>query len=145
MKPNTPMLAITTGLISCSPGSICRHHFQLNIAVQRLRCIVGLHIKRSAQPTKLHRAPERTFAFMGIPKSLSKCHLRQTPGSCSSRHAYGVAGSNSSDLTTPASQEQVCRRVFLLPRQDAASCCDTTCARISCRMMHGICVASMRT
>jgi hypothetical protein len=79
MKPNTPTLAITTGLISCSPGSICRHHFQLNIAVQRLYCIVGLHIKRSAQPTKLHRAPERTFAFMGIPKSLSKCHSGITP------------------------------------------------------------------
>jgi hypothetical protein len=72
MKPNTPTLAITTGLISCSPDPICLHHFQLNIAAQRLFCIVGLHIKRSAQPTKLHRAPERTFVFTVPRKSLSK-------------------------------------------------------------------------
>jgi len=35
MKPNTPTLAITTGLISGSVGPIRRHHFPINIAVQR--------------------------------------------------------------------------------------------------------------
>jgi len=79
MKPNTPTLTITADLISCSPGSICRHDCQLNIAVQRLCCIVGLHIKRSAQPTKRHLAPERSFAFMDSSKSLSKCHSALTP------------------------------------------------------------------
>jgi len=53
MKSNTPTLAKTTGLISRSPGPICRHHFQMNVAVQRLCCIVGPHIKRLAQPTRL--------------------------------------------------------------------------------------------
>ena len=91
MKPNTPTLAITTGLISCSPGSIWRHHFQLNIAVQRLCCIVGLHIKRSAQPTKLNRAPERSFAFMGIQKILSKCHSGRCPSLFQKKkHSYRV-------------------------------------------------------
>jgi len=41
MKPNTPTLAITTGLISCSPGPIRRHHFPINIAVERHAALLG--------------------------------------------------------------------------------------------------------
>jgi hypothetical protein len=41
MKPNTPTLATTTGLITCSPGSIRRHHFQMNIATQRSAAMLG--------------------------------------------------------------------------------------------------------
>jgi hypothetical protein len=41
MKPNTPMLAITTGLISCSPGPVRRHYFPINIAVERRAELLG--------------------------------------------------------------------------------------------------------
>jgi len=61
MKPNTQTLAITTGLISCSPDPIRRRNFPIKIALPR--CIVGLHKMRSAQPTRLLRMPERTFVI----------------------------------------------------------------------------------
>jgi len=41
MKPNTQTIAITTGPISCLPGSICRHHYPINIAVQRCAALLG--------------------------------------------------------------------------------------------------------
>jgi hypothetical protein len=41
MKPNTPTLAITTGLMSCSPGPIRRYHDQINIAVRRCAELLG--------------------------------------------------------------------------------------------------------
>jgi len=41
MKPNTPALAITTGLISCPSGPIRRHQFPINIAEQRRRALLG--------------------------------------------------------------------------------------------------------
>ena len=40
MKPNTPTLAITTGLNSCSPGPIRRYHYPINIAVQRCAALL---------------------------------------------------------------------------------------------------------
>jgi hypothetical protein len=71
MKPNTPTLAIITGLISRSPDPISRYHFQLNIAVQRLYCIVGLHIKRSAQRTKLRDSRSATGSRRDHPVGLN--------------------------------------------------------------------------
>jgi len=41
MKPNTPTLAITTGLIVCSPGPSGRYHFPMNIDVQRCAALLG--------------------------------------------------------------------------------------------------------
>jgi len=41
MKPNTQTIAITTGLISCLPGSIRHHHYPINIAVQRCAALLG--------------------------------------------------------------------------------------------------------
>jgi len=41
MKPNTPTLAITNGLISCLPGSIRDHHYPIDIAVQRCAALLG--------------------------------------------------------------------------------------------------------
>ena len=44
-----------------------------------LRCIVGLHRMRSAQPTRMIRTPGRTFVYMVARKSLSKCDSSLTP------------------------------------------------------------------
>jgi hypothetical protein len=41
MKPNTPTLAITSGLISRSPGPIRRHHYPVNIAAQPCAALLG--------------------------------------------------------------------------------------------------------
>jgi len=41
MKPNTPMLAMTTGLISRSPGPIRRYYSPMNIAAQRCGDMLG--------------------------------------------------------------------------------------------------------
>jgi hypothetical protein len=41
MKPNTQTLAITTGFISCLPGSIRHHHYPIKIAVQRCAALLG--------------------------------------------------------------------------------------------------------
>jgi hypothetical protein len=41
MKPNTPMLAITSVRISRSPGLIRRYHCPINIAVQRRAALLG--------------------------------------------------------------------------------------------------------
>jgi hypothetical protein len=41
MKPNTQTLAITTGLISRSPGPIRRYDFPINIATQRSAALLG--------------------------------------------------------------------------------------------------------
>jgi hypothetical protein len=41
MKPNTQMLAISNGLISCLPDSIRHHHYPINIAVQRCAALLG--------------------------------------------------------------------------------------------------------
>jgi hypothetical protein len=54
MKPNTQTLAITAGLISCSPGPIRRHHFPINIALLAMQSrsdalvAVADHFNRSA-------------------------------------------------------------------------------------------------
>jgi hypothetical protein len=41
MKPNTPTFAITSGLISRSPGPIRRYHRPINIAVQHCAALLG--------------------------------------------------------------------------------------------------------
>jgi hypothetical protein len=41
MKPNTPTLTITSGLISHSPGPIRRYRYPINIAVQRCVALLG--------------------------------------------------------------------------------------------------------
>jgi hypothetical protein len=41
MKPDTPTLAITSGLISRSPGPIRHYHCPINIAVQRCDALLG--------------------------------------------------------------------------------------------------------
>ena len=48
MKPNTPSLAITTDLISCSPGPIRRYHYPINIAAQLYGELLGF--TRCVQP-----------------------------------------------------------------------------------------------
>jgi len=41
MKPNTPTLAMTTGLVPWSPGAIRRHHFPITIALLRCAALSG--------------------------------------------------------------------------------------------------------
>jgi hypothetical protein len=41
MKPNTQTPAITTGLISRSPGPIRRYHYPIKIAAQRRTPMLG--------------------------------------------------------------------------------------------------------
>jgi hypothetical protein len=41
MKPNTPTLAMTSGLISRSSGPIRRYHCPINIAVQPCAALLG--------------------------------------------------------------------------------------------------------
>jgi hypothetical protein len=41
MKPNTPTLAVTSGLISRSPGPIRRYQYPINIAVQPRAALLG--------------------------------------------------------------------------------------------------------
>jgi hypothetical protein len=41
MKPNTPPLEITSGLIFRSPGPIRRYHYPTNITVQRRAALLG--------------------------------------------------------------------------------------------------------
>jgi hypothetical protein len=78
MKPNTPTLAITSGLISRSSGPIRRYHCPINIAVQPCAALLGFTYMRSAQPTELLRTPERAFVFTVVRKLLSKCYSNLT-------------------------------------------------------------------
>ena len=78
MKPNTPKLAITTGLISRSPGQIRRYHCPINIAVQRCGDLLGF-TQYAFSPTRLHRPPERTFVFALARKISSKRHSSLIP------------------------------------------------------------------
>ena len=68
-----------------------------------LRCIVGLHIMRSAQPTRLLRMPERAFVLTVAQERLSKCHSglalvflnrQRIPATCQIR----IAGISRTDL-----------------------------------------------
>jgi hypothetical protein len=77
MKPNVPMLAITTSLITHSPAAIRRNDFPINIAAQRYGDLLGF---TSFSPTYQNASrPERTFVYMVVRKSLSKCHSTLTP------------------------------------------------------------------
>ena len=76
MKPNALMLTVTTRLIARSHPAIRCHHFPINIAAHRRGNLLGF--TRSAQPTRMLRAPAHTFVCMGVQKRLSKCHSRLT-------------------------------------------------------------------
>jgi len=59
MKPNTPMLAISTRLITRSPAAIRRNHLPINSAAQRCAALLGF--TQCVQPNLPGLSPQFSF------------------------------------------------------------------------------------